>query len=68
MSITIVHFIVFPPLQKNSSHVWYSMSLVSEPKATGDIIRDPVIKMDFKCFYPHIRNVSLSTSVSHFTR
>ncbi|KAM9814721.1 zona pellucida glycoprotein d [Syngnathus typhle] len=46
-------------LEKNFTHVTYTMSLQSEPQVFGNIIRDPVIKLDFTCIYPFIRTVSL---------
>lgn len=45
--------------QKNFTHVTYSLSLQSDPQVLGNIIRDPVIKLDYKCISPYIRRVSL---------
>ncbi|XP_037622699.1 zona pellucida glycoprotein d [Sebastes umbrosus] len=47
------------PLEKNITHVFYSLSLLSDPHVIGNIIRDPVIKMDYTCVQPYIRRVSL---------
>ncbi|RVE72344.1 hypothetical protein OJAV_G00060990 [Oryzias javanicus] len=47
------------PLQKNSTHFLYSLSVESELRPRGNIIRDPLLKMDFTCIYPYIRRVSL---------
>uniref|UniRef100_A0A3Q0R370 Zona pellucida glycoprotein d n=1 Tax=Amphilophus citrinellus TaxID=61819 RepID=A0A3Q0R370_AMPCI len=47
------------PLEKNLTHISYSLSVLSEPRVTGNIIRDPLIRMDFTCVYPYIRRVSL---------
>ncbi|XP_032402357.1 zona pellucida glycoprotein d isoform X1 [Xiphophorus hellerii] len=47
------------PLQKNSTHLLYSLTVQSEPQVSGNIIRDPAIKMDFTCVYPNLRRVSL---------
>ncbi|XP_017274422.1 zona pellucida glycoprotein d [Kryptolebias marmoratus] len=47
------------PFQKNSTHLLYSVGVRSEPQVTGNIVRDPVIKMDFTCIYPYTRRVSL---------
>ncbi|XP_077596487.1 zona pellucida glycoprotein d [Stigmatopora nigra] len=46
-------------LEKNFTHVTYTLSLQSEPRAIGNIIRDPVIKLDFTCIFPFIRTVTL---------
>ncbi|KAK5928431.1 hypothetical protein CgunFtcFv8_013496 [Champsocephalus gunnari] len=46
-------------LEKNFTHISYSLSLLSDPRVTGNIIRNPVIKIDYKCIYPYIRRVSL---------
>ncbi|XP_034734978.1 zona pellucida glycoprotein d [Etheostoma cragini] len=51
------------PLEKNFTHVFYSMSLLSDPQVIGNIIRDPVIKMDFTCLDPYLRRVSLTFPV-----
>ncbi|TMS05934.1 Uromodulin [Larimichthys crocea] len=47
------------PLEKNFTHITYSLSLLSDPQVTGNIIRNPVIKMDYSCVYPYIRRISL---------
>ncbi|XP_013889501.1 zona pellucida glycoprotein d [Austrofundulus limnaeus] len=47
------------PFKKNSTHLFYSVSVRSEPQVSGNIIRDPVVKMDFSCVYPYLRTVSL---------
>ncbi|XP_005935846.1 zona pellucida glycoprotein d [Haplochromis burtoni] len=52
------------PFEKNVTHIWFSLSVRSDPRVTGNIIRDPVIRMDFTCMYPFIRRVSLPFSVS----
>ncbi|XP_069018497.1 zona pellucida glycoprotein d [Embiotoca jacksoni] len=54
-------------LEKNLTHISYSLSLLSDPQVTGNIIRDPVIKMNFTCSYPYIRRVSLSFPVLPFS-
>ncbi|XP_037306523.2 zona pellucida glycoprotein d [Pungitius pungitius] len=53
-----------PLTEKN--HISYSLSLQSDPQVIGNIIRNPVIKMDFTCVYPSIRTVSLPFPVIHF--
>ncbi|XP_060892763.1 zona pellucida glycoprotein d isoform X1 [Labrus mixtus] len=47
------------PLEKNFTHILYSLRLLSDPQVNGNIIRDPVIKMDYTCVYPYTRTVSL---------
>ncbi|XP_059191510.1 zona pellucida glycoprotein d [Centropristis striata] len=47
------------PLEQNFTHMFYSLSLLSEPQVNGNIIREPVIRMEYKCVYPYIRRVSL---------
>ncbi|KAM8891659.1 zona pellucida glycoprotein d isoform 2-T2 [Spinachia spinachia] len=54
------------PLTKKD-HISYSLSLQSDPQVIGNIIRDPVIKMDYTCVYPTIRTVSLPFPVIHFS-
>uniref|UniRef100_A0A3Q3MDZ5 Zona pellucida glycoprotein d n=2 Tax=Mastacembelus armatus TaxID=205130 RepID=A0A3Q3MDZ5_9TELE len=61
-------------LLENLTHISYSLSLLSDPQVAGNIIREPVIKIDYKCVYPYIRTVSLpfplipfsSEKVMHF--
>ncbi|XP_034540893.1 zona pellucida glycoprotein d isoform X2 [Notolabrus celidotus] len=55
------------PLEKNFTHILYSLSLLSEPQVTGNIIRDPVIKMDYTCVYTYSRTVSLPFPVVPFS-
>uniref|UniRef100_A0A3Q2P7M3 Uromodulin-like n=1 Tax=Fundulus heteroclitus TaxID=8078 RepID=A0A3Q2P7M3_FUNHE len=47
------------PLRKNTTHLLYSLAVQTEPQVTGNIIRDPLVKMDFTCIYPYVRRVSL---------
>ncbi|KAM4618197.1 zona pellucida glycoprotein d [Polymixia lowei] len=47
------------PLEKNITHISYSLSLLSAPQVVGNIIRDPVIKIEYTCIYPYIRTVNL---------
>ncbi|XP_034391544.1 zona pellucida glycoprotein d [Cyclopterus lumpus] len=54
-----------PLMRKN--HIAYSLSIQSNPQVRGNIIRNPVIKMDFTCVYPSIRTVSLPFPVIHFS-
>ncbi|KAG7214886.1 hypothetical protein INR49_005155 [Caranx melampygus] len=56
------------PLEKNFTHISYTLSLLSEPQVTGNIIRDPVIKVDYTCVYPYIRRTSLPFPVVPFSR
>ncbi|XP_061773033.1 zona pellucida glycoprotein d [Nerophis ophidion] len=52
------------PLEKNFTHVIYTLSLQTEPRAAGNIIRDPVIKLEFICIFPLVRTVSLPFPVN----
>ncbi|XP_042352507.1 zona pellucida glycoprotein d [Plectropomus leopardus] len=55
------------PPERNFTHISYSLSLLSDPQVTGNIIRNPVIKMDFACVYPYVRRVSLPFPVVPFS-
>ncbi|KAM9807761.1 zona pellucida glycoprotein d [Neosynchiropus ocellatus] len=55
------------PLEKNFTHISYSLSLLSDPQVFGNIIRDPIIKLEFTCVYPYIRRVSLPFPVVPFS-
>ncbi|XP_023673636.2 zona pellucida glycoprotein d isoform X1 [Paramormyrops kingsleyae] len=46
-------------LEKNFTHIAYSQTLQSDPVVKGNIIRDPLIKIEYKCVYPYIRTLSL---------
>ncbi|XP_056272253.1 zona pellucida glycoprotein d [Pseudoliparis swirei] len=54
------------PLMKKN-RISYSLSMQSDPQVRGNIIRNPVIKMDFTCVYPSIRTVSLPFPVLYFS-
>ncbi|KAF3854484.1 hypothetical protein F7725_022539 [Dissostichus mawsoni] len=54
-------------LEKNFTHISYSLSLLSDPQVTGNIIRNPVIKIEYKCIYPYIRRVSLPFPLMLYT-
>uniref|UniRef100_A0A3B4AUY2 Uncharacterized protein n=1 Tax=Periophthalmus magnuspinnatus TaxID=409849 RepID=A0A3B4AUY2_9GOBI len=54
------------PLEKNITHIAYSLSLMSNPRITGNIIREPAVKLDYKCVFPYIRTVSLKYPVIPF--
>ncbi|XP_064193416.1 zona pellucida glycoprotein d isoform X1 [Anguilla rostrata] len=47
------------PLQKNITHVEYGLTLMSDPEVEGYIIRDPTIRIEYKCIYPYFRRISL---------
>ncbi|KAJ8247358.1 hypothetical protein GJAV_G00245480 [Gymnothorax javanicus] len=47
------------PLQKNITHVEYALTLMSDPIVEGYIVRDPAIRIEYKCVYPYFRRVSL---------
>ncbi|XP_075998142.1 zona pellucida glycoprotein d [Genypterus blacodes] len=55
------------PLEKNITHISYSLSLLSEPQVKENIIRDPVIKMEYTCVYPYVRTVSLPFAIVPFS-
>lgn len=55
------------PLEKNITHVAYSLTLMSEPPTYGKIVRDPVVKIEYKCVYPYIRRLSLAFPVFYFS-
>ncbi|XP_072291144.1 zona pellucida glycoprotein d [Eucyclogobius newberryi] len=54
------------PLEKNITHIAYSLTLMSNPRITGNIIREPAVKLDFKCVFPYIRTVSLKYPILPF--
>ncbi|XP_044049029.1 zona pellucida glycoprotein d [Siniperca chuatsi] len=55
------------PLEKNLTHISYSLSLLSDPQVVGNIIREPVIKLEYTCVSPYIRRVSLPFPVVPFS-
>ncbi|KAM3608972.1 uncharacterized protein V6R79_007673 [Siganus canaliculatus] len=55
------------PLEKNFTHISYSLSLLSDPQVFGNIIRSPIIRMDYKCVYPYVRKISLSFPIVPFS-
>ncbi|KAM9351944.1 zona pellucida glycoprotein d [Symphorus nematophorus] len=55
------------PPEKDFTHITYSLSLLSDPQVTGNIIRNPVIKLDYKCVYPYIRRISLPFPIVPFS-
>lgn len=59
---------VFCFLQTNFTHISYSLSLLTDPRVIGNIIRDPVIKIDYTCVFPYVRSVSLPFPVVPFSR
>ncbi|XP_068594987.1 zona pellucida glycoprotein d [Brachionichthys hirsutus] len=54
------------PLERNLTHISYSLSLLSDPQVIGNIIRNPVIMLDYKCSYPYIRKISLPFAIFPF--
>ncbi|KAJ0069571.1 hypothetical protein NL108_010390, partial [Boleophthalmus pectinirostris] len=54
------------PLEKNITHIAYSLTLMSNPRITGNIIREPAIKLDFQCVFPYLRTVSLKYPIVPF--
>uniref|UniRef100_A0A673HXF9 Matrix metallopeptidase 15a n=1 Tax=Sinocyclocheilus rhinocerous TaxID=307959 RepID=A0A673HXF9_9TELE len=51
------------PLEKNITHIAYSLTLMSDPPVYGNIVRDPVVQIEYKCIYPYIRRLSLVDEV-----
>ncbi|XP_063053248.1 zona pellucida glycoprotein d [Engraulis encrasicolus] len=54
------------PLEKNITHIAYSLTLMSEPNVHENIIRDPTVKIDYTCVYPYMRTISLPFPVIPF--
>ncbi len=54
--------------QKNITHVVYSLTLMSDPRVYGNIVRDPVVQIEYKCIYPYIRKLSLAFPIISFSR
>ncbi|XP_031657851.1 zona pellucida glycoprotein d isoform X1 [Oncorhynchus kisutch] len=55
------------PLEKNITHIAYALTLMSAPQVYGNIIRDPMIKIEYTCIYPYIRTVSLPYPIIPFS-
>ncbi|CAL8260732.1 unnamed protein product [Merluccius merluccius] len=51
------------PLEKNITHISYSLTLLSDARVVGNIVRDPVIRIQYTCVYPYTRSVSLTFPV-----
>ncbi len=54
--------------QKNITHIVYSLTLMSDPPIYGNIVRDPVVQIEYKCIYPYIRRLSLAFPIISFSR
>uniref|UniRef100_A0A673MZC4 Pancreatic secretory granule membrane major glycoprotein GP2-like n=1 Tax=Sinocyclocheilus rhinocerous TaxID=307959 RepID=A0A673MZC4_9TELE len=55
------------PLEKNITHIVYSLTLMSDPPIYGNIVRDPVVQIEYKCIYPYIRRLSLAFPIISFS-
>ncbi|XP_050955550.1 zona pellucida glycoprotein d isoform X2 [Labeo rohita] len=55
------------PLEKNITHIAYSLTLMSDPPVYGNIVRDPVVQIEYKCIYPYIRRLSLAFPIISFS-
>ncbi|XP_062404419.1 zona pellucida glycoprotein d isoform X2 [Sardina pilchardus] len=55
------------PLEKNITHIAYSLTLMSDPNVHENIIRDPTVKIDYTCVYPYMRAVSLPFPIHPFS-
>uniref|UniRef100_A0A671PRL6 Matrix metallopeptidase 15a n=1 Tax=Sinocyclocheilus anshuiensis TaxID=1608454 RepID=A0A671PRL6_9TELE len=51
------------PLEENIMHIAYSLTLMSDPPVYGNIVRDPVAQIEYKCIYPYIRRLRLVDEV-----
>ncbi|KAF5897968.1 pancreatic secretory granule membrane major glycoprotein GP2-like [Clarias magur] len=51
------------PVERNLTHVTYSLRMMSDQQVYANIVRDPVITIDYKCIYPFIHMVSVSSPV-----
>ncbi|XP_008309362.1 zona pellucida glycoprotein d [Cynoglossus semilaevis] len=55
------------PLETNFTHITYALTLMSDPQVSGNIVRDPVIKINYTCVFPYIRSVSLPFPIVPFS-
>ncbi|XP_026990729.1 zona pellucida glycoprotein d [Tachysurus fulvidraco] len=55
------------PIEKNITHVIYSLTLMSDQQVYVNIVRDPAIQIDYKCVYPFIRTVSMPVPILPIT-
>ncbi|XP_029993137.1 zona pellucida glycoprotein d [Sphaeramia orbicularis] len=55
------------PPKVNSTHILYSLSLLSDPRMHENIIRDQVMEIDYTCVYPFMGNVSLGFPILPFS-
>ncbi|XP_030645011.1 zona pellucida glycoprotein d [Chanos chanos] len=55
------------PLENNMTHLSYSLTLMSDPQVHENIVREPVIKIEYKCVYPYIRRISLPFPIIPFS-
>lgn len=57
-----------PSVQKNFTHIMYSLKLSSDPEVTGNIIRDSPISVEYSCTFPYSRTVSLDIVLVPFSK
>ncbi|XP_026058240.1 pancreatic secretory granule membrane major glycoprotein GP2-like [Carassius auratus] len=55
------------PLEKNITHIVYSLTMMSDPLIYGNIVRDPVVQLEYKCIYPYTRRLSLEFPIISFS-
>ncbi|XP_051545489.1 zona pellucida glycoprotein d isoform X2 [Myxocyprinus asiaticus] len=55
------------PLEKNITHVAYSLTLMSDPSINGEIVRSPAVQIEYKCVYPYIRRLSLAFPIFSYS-
>ncbi|KAI7812050.1 zona pellucida glycoprotein d [Triplophysa rosa] len=55
------------PVEKNITHIVYTLTLMSDPPTYGNIVRHPVVHIEYKCVYPFIRRLSLAFPILSFS-
>lgn len=57
-----------PSMQKNFTHIKYSLKLSSDPEVFNNIIRDSTISLEYSCTFPYTRKVSLDFPIVPFSK
>lgn len=55
-------------MQKNFTHIKYSLKLSSDPEVFNNIIRDSTISVEYSCTFPYTRKVSLDFPIVPFSK
>lgn len=63
-----VFFNSVPSMQKNFTHIKYSLKLSSDPEVFNNIIRDSTISLEYSCTFPYTRKVSLDFPIVPFSK